>query len=124
MCRVTALTLKPKEMVLAVNATAAVRLDTLRAIAIWAVVLRQRVVALALVTTAVASVTFPVSAHQHLARLHPLVPNATIVATWATCRGTAHVLRNIRATLVALRTTLPPNVRRLQCEAKHHVIEL
>lgn len=124
MCRVTALMLKPKEVVQAVRATAAVRLDTLRACALWAAVLRHHVVGLARVTTAVASATFPVSARQHLVRLHLLVPSATIVVTWATCRGTAHVLRNIRATLVAPRTTLLPNVHRLQCEAKHHVIEL
>ena len=51
MCRVIALTLKPKDLVLAVSATAVVSQDTLRACAPWAAVPRHRVVALALVTT-------------------------------------------------------------------------
>lgn len=118
MCRVIALTLKPKDLVLAVSATAVVSQDTLRACAPWAAVPRHRVVALALVTTAVASATSRASVRRHLARQHPLAPNATIAATWATCRETAPVLRNIRATLVAPRTTSLPNVLRLQCEAK------
>ena len=122
MCRVIALALKPKDLVLAVSATAVVSQDTLRACAPWAAVPRHRVVALALVTTAVASATSRASVRRHLARQHPLAPNATIAATWATCRETAPVLRNIRATLVAPRTTSPPNVLRLQCEAKHRVI--
>ena len=116
MCRVIALALKPKDLVLAVSATAVVNQDTLRACAPWAAVPRHRVVALALVTTAVASATSRASARQHLAHQHPLALNATIVATWATCRGTAPVLRNIRATLVAPRTTSLPNVLRPQCK--------
>lgn len=116
MCRVIALTLMPKDLVLAVSATAVARQDTLRACALWAAVPRQRAVALALATIAVASATSRASARQHLAHQHPLALNATIVATWATCRGTAPVLRNIRATLVAPRTTSLPNVLRPQCE--------
>ena len=116
MCRVIALTLKPKDLVLAVSATAVVSQDTLRACAPWAAVPRHRVVALALVTTAVASATSRASVRRHLARQHPLAPNATIAATWATCRETAPVLRNTRATLVAPRTTSLPNVLRPQCK--------